>query len=183
MKPFVFSTKKNRERNTNKWERGCDNVCYYKNKFVTKARECAPDYEFDEDNIACYEYDDEASRSVCVNTLSFCYEFEHENDTTYFAYFAPYTLSDLEDYLFSIKKNYEPDHLKYIYKHEKLCDTISGKPCYVLTITDNVLEDDCIKTDGPEPKTKNQIKDLYNEFLQCGGKGGNIQSGTNRNQN
>ena len=33
MKPFVYSTKKNREDGTNNWTRGCENVCYYKNKF------------------------------------------------------------------------------------------------------------------------------------------------------
>ena len=163
MKPYVFSTKKNRENNTNKWERGCENVCYYKNKYTTKARECAPDYEYDDMNIGFYEFDDEASRVVALNTLSFCYEFENENDTVFFSYFQPYTLSDLEDYLFSIKKNHEPEHLKQIYKHEKLCNTISGKPCYVLTITDNVNEDDCIKVEGNEVKSKNQFKELYVE--------------------
>lgn len=100
MKPFVYSTKQNREAGTNEWKRGCEQVCYYKNKLQTRARECAPDYEFDEDTIPCYEYDDEASRIVTLNTLSFCYEFEYENDITYFAYFQPYSLSDLEDYQF-----------------------------------------------------------------------------------
>lgn len=87
MKPFVYSTKKNRENGTNLWQRGCENVCYYKNKFLARGRECAPDYEFDEDSIPCYEYDDEASRAVSLNTLSFCYDFEYENDTVFFAYF------------------------------------------------------------------------------------------------
>ena len=53
MKPFVYSIKRNRENNTNIWMRGCENVCYYKNKHRAKIRECAPDYEFDEDNIPC----------------------------------------------------------------------------------------------------------------------------------
>jgi hypothetical protein len=61
MKPFVYSIKRNRENNTNIWRRGCENVCYYKNKLRAKIRECAPDYEFDEDNIPCYEFEDEAS--------------------------------------------------------------------------------------------------------------------------
>ena len=100
MKPFVYSTRKNREEGTNAWKRGGENVCYYKNKLRTKVRECAPDYEFDEDNIPCYEYEDESYQMVTLNTLSFCYEFDLENDITYFAYFQPYTLSDLEDYLF-----------------------------------------------------------------------------------
>ena len=87
MKPFVYSVKANREADTNLWRRGCDNVCYYKNKLRTKARECAPDYEFDEEMIPCYEYEDEQYQMVSLNTLSFCYEFEYENDIVFFAYF------------------------------------------------------------------------------------------------
>lgn len=87
MKPFVYSTKRNREAGENLWRRGCENVCYYKNKLRTKNRECCPDYEFDEENIPCYEYEDQASQMVTLNTLSFCYEFEFDNDITYFAYF------------------------------------------------------------------------------------------------
>ena len=79
---------------------------------------------------------------VSLNTLSFCYEFEYENDITFFAYFQPYTLSDLQDYLFQINKTYEAEHLQNIYKCEELCTTLGGNPCYVLTITDNVKEDD-----------------------------------------
>lgn len=48
----------------------------------------------------------------------------------------------MEDYLFQIQRKYEPEHLSHIYKCEKLCDTVGKKPCYVLTITDNVQEDD-----------------------------------------
>ena len=81
---------------------------------------------------------------MTLYTLSFCYEFEYENDITYFAYFQPYTLQDLEDYLFLIQKKYESEHLHNIYKCEKLCDTCGGNPCYVLTITDNVQEDDIV---------------------------------------
>ena len=87
MKPFVYSTKKNRENGTNLWERGCDNVCYYKNNYMTRNRECVPDHEYDEENIPLYEYDDFESRVVYLNTVSFCYEFEYENDTVYFSYF------------------------------------------------------------------------------------------------
>ena len=41
-----------------------------------------------------------------------------------------------------INKKKEEENLQDIYKCEKLCDTVGGKPCYVLTITDNVKEDD-----------------------------------------
>jgi len=49
--------------------------------------------------------------------------------------------------MFSIQKNYDSDHLKQIFKQEKLCDTVGGNPCYVLTITDNVTDDDIKITD------------------------------------
>jgi hypothetical protein len=95
MKPLVYSVKKNQELGTNEWQRGGEDVCYFKNKLKTKVRDCAPDYEFDTANIPCYEYDDEASQLTTMNTLSFQYEFEYENDIVFFSYFQPYTLRDL----------------------------------------------------------------------------------------
>lgn len=41
-----------------------------------------------------------------------------------------------------INKKFDSDHLQEIYKCQKLCNTVGGKPCYVLTITDNIKEDD-----------------------------------------
>ena len=37
--------------------------------------------------IPCYEYDGDESMRLGLNTLSFCYTFDIENDTTFFAYF------------------------------------------------------------------------------------------------
>ena len=51
-------------------------------------------------------------------------------------------MSDLEDYLFYINKHYDQSYLQNIYKVEKLCDSVAGNPCYVITITDNVQETD-----------------------------------------
>jgi hypothetical protein len=117
---------------------------------------------------------------VTLNTLSFCYEFEYENDITYFAYFQPYTLSDLEDYLFLVNKQYDAEHLQNIYKCEKLCNTVGNKPCYVLTITENVKEDDisiqkimereqeerdmqCLNTNRAHSQSKNDKGDEFPE--------------------
>ena len=47
-----------------------------------------------------------------LNTLSFTYTFEYDNDTVFFAHFQPYTLSDLKDYLFVMQKSLRPDFLK-----------------------------------------------------------------------
>jgi hypothetical protein len=41
MKPFIYSTQKNREAQTNAWARGCQNVSYYRNQLKTKHRESA----------------------------------------------------------------------------------------------------------------------------------------------
>ena len=41
MKPFVYSTKKNKSENTHEWQRGGFDVQYHKNHLKTKDRECA----------------------------------------------------------------------------------------------------------------------------------------------
>jgi len=38
-------------------------------------RECAPDYDWDQEMIVCYEYEDEVSMKIGLNTLSFSYTF------------------------------------------------------------------------------------------------------------
>ena len=37
--------------------------------------------------IPCYEYDNEDAMKIGLNTLSFSYTFEQENDITFFSYF------------------------------------------------------------------------------------------------
>lgn len=55
------------------------------------------------------------------------------NDTVYFAYSYPYTLSDLHSYLRSIAA--DPSHSSHC-RQRSLCKTINGNDCPVLTITD-----------------------------------------------
>ena len=141
MKPFVYSTQKNRECETNQWQRGGFDISYGKNNLKTKHRESAPDYEYDEYNIPCYVYEDEESQSTYLNTLSFSYTFEYDNDTVFFSYFQPYTYDDLKDYLYILeKKRDECPQLKNCLRVQKLCHTIDKNICYVLTISDNVYE-------------------------------------------
>ncbi len=104
MKPFVYSFQKNREQESNQWQRGCFDITYCKNNLKTKHRESAPDYEYDENNIPCYVYEDEESQSTYLNTLSFSYTFDYDNDIVFFSYFQPYTYSDLKDYIFTLEK-------------------------------------------------------------------------------
>lgn len=105
-------------------------------------RECAPDYDWDQDMIVCYEYESEDSMKLGLNTLSFSYTFQHENDITFFSYFQPYTLSDLEDLLYVLKTRYPTEYLNNVLKVQKLCETMAGNPCYILTITSDVKKND-----------------------------------------
>lgn len=107
----------------------------------TKHRESAPDYEYDEYNIPCYVYEDEESQCTTLNTLSFSYNFEYDNDTVFFSYFTPYTYDDLRDYVYTLEKRRdETPSLKNSLRVQKLCSTIDKNTCYILSISDNVHE-------------------------------------------
>ena len=86
-------------------------------------------------------YEDEESQCTTLNTLSFSYTFEYDNDTVFFSYFTPFTYEDLRDYVYTLeKKRDENPSLKNSLKVHKLCSTIDKNTCYLLTITDNVAE-------------------------------------------
>ncbi len=78
---------------------------------------------------------------VLLNSLSFTYTFEHDDDTVFFSYFQPYTYSDLRDYLYSVSKRCSSDFLKANYKCQKLCNTLEGNACHLITITDNIMNE------------------------------------------
>jgi len=65
-------------------------------------------------------------------TLSFTYTFQYDNDTVSFAFSEPYTYTQLQRFLTSIKHNCE---------HKVLCNTISGLKCDLLTITNDEKDD------------------------------------------
>ena len=73
-----------------------------------------------------------------MSQLTFSFEFDYDEDILFFSQFQPYTLSDLNDYLFTIPKKYPSDHLRNVLRIQNLCDTLEGNPCHVLTISDNV---------------------------------------------
>jgi hypothetical protein len=84
-------------------------------------------------------YEDEESQSTCMNTLTFSYTFEYDNDIVFFSYFQPYTYEDLKDYIWSLEKRKdECAPLRNMLKVQKLCDSIQGNTCYVLTVSENV---------------------------------------------
>lgn len=86
MKPFVYSVKNNQKTGA-MWKRGCFDVSYQRNQRKTVDRESAPDYEYDEENVPCYIFDDEESKLISLSTLSFSYTFENDLDMVYFAHF------------------------------------------------------------------------------------------------
>ena len=51
-------------------------------------------------------------------------------------------MSDLQDFLFALKSRHSEEHLKNVLKIQKLCDSIAGNPCYILTITTDVNKND-----------------------------------------
>ncbi len=76
-----------------------------------------------------------------LNSLSFTYSFDYDEDIVFFSYFQPYTFNDLKDFLYSVTKKLPSEFLKNCFKIQKLCNTIEGNACHVLTITDNIAQD------------------------------------------
>lgn len=66
-------------------------------------------------------------------TLSFHYYFEHCEDEVWFAHAVPYTYTDMQN---SVKDMITGN--EKIIRKEILCNTLSGNPVPLLTITQNV---------------------------------------------
>jgi hypothetical protein len=56
--------------------------------------------------IPAYEFENDEAMNIPLNMLSFSYTFEYEHDIVFFAHFQPYTLSDLQDYIFQTQNSY-----------------------------------------------------------------------------
>ncbi|XP_065366323.1 cytosolic carboxypeptidase Nna1 isoform X4 [Calliphora vicina] len=120
MRPVMYSNTNAKTKNVG-WKRCGDNICYYRN---------------DDDQPS---EDDEDNSSY---TLTFNIEFEHDNDTVFFAHSYPYTYSDLQDYLMEIQKN--PIKSKFC-KLRLLCRTLAGNNVYYLTVTTPVANEEIMK--------------------------------------
>lgn len=68
-------------------------------------------------------------------TLTFKFTFMYDDDIVFFAHFYPYTFTDLEKYL--AKTTAQDEFRKYL-RVDILCKTLSGNPCYMLTITNKI---------------------------------------------
>ena len=67
-------------------------------------------------------------------TLSFSYFFEKAGDKVFFAFCHPYTYTDLQTFLHKIET--DPIKRKFV-QRTRLCSTIAGNRCDLLTITSN----------------------------------------------
>ncbi|XP_054728956.1 cytosolic carboxypeptidase Nna1 isoform X2 [Anastrepha obliqua] len=120
MRPLMYSTidaKQIREG----WKRCGTNIAYYRNDDDTPSEE-------EEEN--------------CSYTLTFNIEFQHDNDTVYFAHSYPYTYSDLQDYLMNIQK--DPVKSKFC-KLRLLCRSLAGNNVYYLTVTAPVPDEEAMR--------------------------------------
>jgi hypothetical protein len=107
MKVLVRSETDTQAKGTG-WTRDCTDIAYYANGLRRE----------------------ESSRSYF--SLTFCYEFEHSEDTVYFAYSQPYTYSDLL-HDFDALENHEVK--KQFVARKTLCTTLAGNKVECLTVT------------------------------------------------
>ncbi|KPU75453.1 uncharacterized protein Dana_GF22597, isoform C [Drosophila ananassae] len=114
MQPVMYSTLGAKEKSEG-WRRCGDNICYYRN---------------DDESAGNSANEDEEDNSTY--TLTFTIEFEHDDDTVFFAHSYPYTYSDLQDYLMEIQRH--PVKSKFC-KLRLLCRTLAGNNVYYLTVT------------------------------------------------
>ncbi|XP_023386065.1 cytosolic carboxypeptidase 3 [Pteropus vampyrus] len=104
MRPLFYSEKEAKSHNVG-WQRIGDQIKYYRNNPGQDGRH--------------------------YFSLTWTFQFPHNNDTCYFAHCYPYTYTNLQEYLSSI--NNDPVRSKFC-KIRVLCHTIARNMVYVLTI-------------------------------------------------
>ena len=109
MKLSVYS-EKHSELDKTGWHKGGNDIIYYRNGLFKYVRE----------------------QKRALSSLSFTYEFEHDNDTVYFANTIPYTYTDIFKELNEIQKN---DKLNSLIHRKILCTTLAGNNLDYITIT------------------------------------------------
>lgn len=108
------------------WKRCGENIAYFRNddNNIYSTR----NYH----QVLIDDFDDDDGGNICSFTLTFNIEFQHDNDTVYFAHSYPYTYSDLQDYLMNIQRH--PIKSKFC-KLRLLCRSLAGNNVYYLTVT------------------------------------------------
>lgn len=109
MRPLMYSVVEATERSIG-WVRGTtQNIAYYQNGIRRKDKSGTNYY-----------------------TLTFTVTFQRDLDTVYFTHCYPYSYTDLQKDLMELDKD-PTMHEKY--RRQKLCDTLAGNACDLLTIT------------------------------------------------
>eukprot|EP00929_Paragymnodinium_shiwhaense_P047804 TRINITY_DN24257_c0_g1_i4.p1 TRINITY_DN24257_c0_g1~~TRINITY_DN24257_c0_g1_i4.p1 ORF type:complete len:946 (-),score=227.62 TRINITY_DN24257_c0_g1_i4:494-3331(-) len=108
MRPLMYSTVEANANNVG-WVRGGDNIIYYQNGVRRK----------DKGGTNYY-------------TLTFSVKFEHDCDMVYFAHCYPYSYSDLQK---DLQKLEADPMMSRRLRRRKLCETLAGNACDLITIT------------------------------------------------
>jgi len=133
MKPFVFSKKRHLEGDGTKWHRAGFNIEYFYNDKTIRTNSKTLDLAFDSKYV-----DNLKDKFKRINTLSFCYEFQYDNDMVFFTHFAPYSYSDVFRYFCKLECD---EKLKEHMRIDYICRTLGKVPMYGLTITNNIKEE------------------------------------------
>lgn len=110
MQPVLYSVKEALEGRPH-WVRAGSEICYFRNNFCP-AR---------------------GSERATFYTLTFTINFKHNEDVCYVAYHYPYTYSTLKAHLNVLQKSVDPAEVYF--RQQKLCDTLAGNSCPIVTIT------------------------------------------------
>lgn len=111
MRPVVWSRKGGRA-----WQRGCTEVEFH------------PTEDRDRSGLVGHA---EGKRKL--QTLSFAYTFEYEEDTVFFAFHYPYTYSYLNKFLSALEAH--PYATQFV-RRSSLCKTLGGLPCDVVEVAE-----------------------------------------------
>lgn len=109
MKVSIYSEKTYKDKETG-WFKGATDISYYANGIKKDSMYTSKPYY----------------------SLSFTHEFEHSDDTVFFAYSLPYSYSDLKEDLIAIET--DPLRCQFVARRS-LCTTLGGVSCDYLTIT------------------------------------------------
>ncbi|XP_048356237.1 cytosolic carboxypeptidase 1-like isoform X2 [Sphaerodactylus townsendi] len=97
------------------WIRVGTDICYYKNHFSRSSAAAG------------------GQKGKSYYTTTFTVNFPHKEDVCYFAYHYPYTYSALMMHLQKLESTYNPQQIYF--RHDALCETLSGNSCPLVTIT------------------------------------------------
>lgn len=108
MRPLMYSTIEAGAQGVG-WVRGGENIIYYQNGIRRK----------DKGGTNYY-------------TLTFTAQFKHDFDVVYFAHCYPYSYTDLQSDLRRLESD---PNMSRRFRRRKLCDTLAGNACDLITIT------------------------------------------------